>query len=107
MVDKATAHAGDVVTYTITVTNQSTATAAASNVDITDTVPAATLAHLTALTAQDGGVGVVGDGDGEAADGGELGAGCLGDGAPAGDPRDYVPDGEHDADEHRGGDESG
>ena len=46
---------GDVATYTITVTNQSTATAAASNVDMTDTVPAATLAHLTALTAQDGG----------------------------------------------------
>ena len=54
-VDKATANPGDVVTYTITVTNQDTATAAASNIDITDTVPAATLAHLTALTAQDGG----------------------------------------------------
>ena len=58
------------MTYTITVTNQSTATAAASNIDITDAVPAATLAHLTALMAQDGGSASLATGDGELGDGG-------------------------------------
>ena len=62
----------------------------------------------TALTAQDGGSASLATGHGELADGGELGAGGVGDGLhPAGDVGGGLPGGDDDADEHRGGDESG
>ncbi len=54
-VDLATANPGDTLTYTLTVTNQGTATAAAKDVAISDTVPAGTMAYVASLAAEDGG----------------------------------------------------